>query len=347
MKRDSHPSPLFTRRRLLPPLLAAALLPGGSAFAAETQSIVNVSYDVTREYYQEYNKLFTAHWKKKTGADVRVEQSHAGSSKQARAVLDGLEADVVTMNQSTDIDLLANGGLVAKNWRDKFPYQASPWTSTVLFLVRKGNPKKIRDWNDLVKPGVKVIIPNPKTSGNGRYSYVAAWAYGVKNGGGKEAAGRGFVTKLFKNVPVLDTGGRGATTTFVQRGIGDVLLTFENEVRQAIQAFGEDKFEVVVPSLSVEADAPVAVVDKVVDKRGTRPIAEEYLRFLYGEAAQELAAKQWLRPRLESVLQKHSKRFPAIQRVTVDETLGGWDKALKTHFNEGGVFDQIYKPSKR
>jgi sulfate/thiosulfate-binding protein len=319
---------------------ALALVVASAAHAGTT--LLNVSYDVTREFYKEYNPLFAEHWKAQTGEAVEIKQSHGGSSKQARSVADGLEADVVTFNQATDLDFLAEQGLVAKDWEKKFANAASPVTSTIVFVVRKGNPKGIKDWSDLVKPGVSVIIPNPKTSGNGRYSYLAAWGYALRGDGGSEQAAREFVTKLFKNVPVLDTGGRGATTTFAQRGIGDVLLTFENEAFLTQREIGADKAEIVLPSVSILAETPVAVVEKVADKHGTRKTAEGYLQYLYSPAGQELAAKHFLRPRLAEVLAKHGETFKPIKTLTIAEVAASWSQAQKTHFADGGVFDQIY-----
>lgn len=328
-------------RRLSAHLASGLLLvSGGSAVAAPT--ILNASYDVTREFYKEYNASFANDWKAKTGEEPKIDQSHGGSSKQARSVLDGLEADVVTMNQSTDIDILADNGLVAKDWVKQFPNNASPHTSTIVFLVRKGNPKGIKDWSDLVRPGIQVIIPNPKTSGNGRYSYLAAWAYAKHAAGGTDATAKDFVTKLFQNVPILDTGGRGATTTFAQRNIGDVLLTFENEAYLAVKELGSDKTEIVYPSSSILAESPIAVVDKWAAKHGTKELAKAYLDALYTPAAQELAAKHKLRPRLPEVLEKHAADFPALKLYNVDEEFGGWPSAQKNHFADGGIFDQIY-----
>jgi sulfate transport system substrate-binding protein len=320
--------------------ISAALLTANYASAEPT--LLNASYDVTREFYKEFNETFSADWKTKTGEAFTVNQSHGGSSKQARAVLDGLQADVVTMNQSTDVEILVEGGLVAKNWREKLPHNASPYSSTIVFIVRKGNPKKIKDWNDLTKAGTQVIIPNPKTSGNGRYSYLAAWSYAKHLEGGSDATAKEFVGKLFKNVPVLDTGGRGATTTFIQRGIGDVLLTFENEAWLVRKEFGEDKTEIVYPSSSIVAEAPVAVVEKYAEKRGTKELAQKYLEALYAPAAQELAAKHYLRPRSSEVFAKYAERFPELKSFTVEEEFGGWADAQKTHFADEGVFDQIY-----
>jgi sulfate transport system substrate-binding protein len=303
-------------------------------------TLLNVSYDVTREFYKDFNAAFALHWQQATGEKVIINQSHGGSSKQARSVADGLEADVVTMNQSNDIDILHElADLVPADWAKRLPNHSSPTTSTTVFLVRKGNPRAIHDWNDLVKPGVGVIVPNPKTSGNGRYSYLAAFGYALKKHQTREQA-RDFVTRLFRNVPVLDAGGRAATTTFVQRGIGDVLLTFENEVFLIKQELGGDQFDVVYPSISILAENPVSVVDKVVDKKRTRRVAEAYLNYLYSEPGQELAVKHHLRPRSEKLLAR-SAAFPRLQLFTVDELFGGWKQAQKTHFADGALFDQI------
>jgi len=324
-------------------------LVAGLVLIASTQAVLadvqllNVSYDVTREFYKDYNPAFAAYWKGKTGETVSINQSHGGSSKQARSVVDGLEADVITMNQANDIDLLAERGrLIPADWAKRLPNNSAPYTSTTVFLVRKGNPKKIRDWDDLAKPGTAVIIPNPKTSGNGRYSYLAAWGYVIRKGG-NEAQAKEFVTRLFKNVPVLDAGGRGATTTFVQRGIGDALLTFENEVFLIQKELGADGFDIVYPSVSVLAENPVSIVDKVVDKRGTRKAAQAYLEFLYTEQGQELAAKHYFRPRDPKVLARHQATFSKLELFTVDEVFGGWKKAQSAHFNDGASFDQIYQ----
>ncbi len=323
-------------------VFAGLLLPG--SLSAEV-TILNVSYDVTREFYQEYNGLFARHWLETAKEKVTIRQSHGGSSKQARSVIDGLDADVVTMNQSLDIDMLfEKGRLIPKDWAQRLPHNSAPSTSTILFIVRKGNPKGIRDWPDLVRPRVSGVIPNPKTSGNGRYSYLAAWGYALKQPGGDETKAKEFVTALFKNVPVLDTGGRGATTTFLQRGIGDVLLTFESEVAAIRKEFGSDAFEVVVPSVSILAENPVVWVDKVVTRHNTARVARAYLEFLYSEPGQELAAKFYFRPSNRDVLARHKEQFPELQLLTVDETFGGWAAAQKIHFNDGGVFDQIYKP---
>lgn len=320
-----------------------AIIPFARATAEVT--ILNASYDVTREFYKEFNELFARHWRETALEKVTINQSHGGSSKQARAVIDGLEADVVTMNQALDIDMLfEKGRLIPKDWAQRLPDNSAPTTSTILFVVRKGNPKGIKDWNDLVRPNVALVVPNPKTSGNGRYSYLAAWAYALKQPGGNETKARDFVTKLFKNVPVLDTGGRAATTTFLQRDIGDVLLTFESEVNSIRREFGGDKLEVVVPTVSILAENPVVWVDKVVLKRNTTKVARAYLEFLYSEAGQELAAKHYFRPRSREVLARHKDQFPELQLFTVDAVFGGWSATQKTHFNDGGIFDQISKP---
>ncbi len=326
-------------KRILP-ILGVILTLGVAAGADVT--LLNVSYDPTRELYQEINSAFAKHWKAKTGEKVTVQQSHGGSGKQARSVIDGLQADVVTLALAYDIDALhEKGGLLPANWQQRFPENSSPYTSTVVFLVHKGNPKGIRDWDDLVKPGVSVITPNPKTSGGARWNYLAAWGYALKKNGGDEAGARDFVSKLFQNVPVLDSGARGATTTFVQRGMGDVLIAWENEAFLALKELGPDKFEIITPSLSILAEPPVAVVDKVVEKKHTEKVAEEYLRFLYTEEGQQIAAQHYYRPRLASVAQHHDKTFPKINLFTIQEVFGGWQQAQKTHFADGGVFDQI------
>lgn len=317
-----------------------------SAHAADT-ALLNVSYDPTRELYQDFNKAFTAHWKSKSGNNVTVRQSHGGSGKQARSVIDGLQADVVTLALAYDIDEIAERGLLAKDWQKRLPHNSSPYTSTIVFLVRKGNPKGIKDWGDLAKPGVAVVTPNPKTSGGARWNYLAAWGYALKQQGGSDASAKEFVTKILKNVPVLDSGARGATTTFVERGIGDVLLAWENEAILAIKELGPDKFEIVAPSLSILAEPPVAVVDKVVDKRGTRAVAEAYLNYLYTDEGQEIAAQNYYRPISEKVAKKYAAQFPKVKLFTIDEAFGGWAKAQKTHFADGGSFDQIYQPGKR
>jgi sulfate/thiosulfate-binding protein len=319
-------------------------LVGSLAAPVAAQEILNVSYDPTRELYQEFNAAFVKQYKAKAGKDVTVQQSHGGSSKQGRAVLDGLEADVLTLALAYDIDAVAEGGLLAKDWQKRLPSNSSPYTSTIVFLVRKGNPKGIKDWGDLVKPGISVITPNPKTSGGARWNYLAAWAYALKQPGGTEAKAKDFVAALYKNVPVLDSGARGSTTTFVQRGIGDVLLAWENEAFLSIKELGPEKVEIVVPSLSILAEPPVAVVDKVVDKKGTRAIAQAYLEYLYTPEGQEIAAKNYYRPRLDAVAKKYATTFPKINLITIDAVFGGWQKAQKLHFADGGLFDQIYQP---
>lgn len=337
---------LMTKNLLNFSALLLGLLVGAPAIAAETK-ILNVSYDVTREFYDDFNAAFVTHWKQQTGDTVVVKQSHGGSSKQARSVIDGLEADVVTMNQALDIDMLHDRAqLIPSNWVSRLPNNSAPYTSTILFIVRKGNPKGIKDWDDLVKPGTSVIIPNPKISGNGRYSYLAAWGYALKTSSGDQAKAKEFVRKLFRNVPVLDSGGRGATTTFAQRRIGDVLLTFESEIHLARKEFGADAFEVVVPSISILAENPVVWVDKVVNKRGTAKVARAYLEYLFSDPGQELAAKHYFRPRNEVILAKYSDRFKTLELLSVDEVFGGWRNAQTIHFNDGGVFDQIYQVGK-
>ena len=313
------------------------------AAAGEVQ-ILNVSYDPTRELYDAVNAAFGKQWKGKTGQDVVVKQSHGGSGKQARAVIDGLEADVVTLALAYDVDAVAKAGLLPADWQKRLPQNASPYTSTIVFLVRKGNPKGLRDWDDLVKPGVQVITPNPKTSGGARWNYLAAWAHALKKSGGNEAKAKEFVRALFRNVPVLDSGARGSTTTFVERGIGDVLLAWENEAFLAVEQLGKGRFEIVVPRLSVLAEPPVAVVEKNADRHGTRAVAQAYLEFLYGAEGQEIAARNFYRPRDAKVAARYAAKFPKIELVTVDGVFGGWQKAQATHFADGGVFDQIYTP---
>ena len=320
-------------------IATAVFAASGSAFAQTT--LLNGSYDVAREFYKDYNAAFIAHYKKTTGKDVKIDQSHAGSSAVARSVADGLDADVVTMNTSTDIDFLANAGVVAKDWNKKFPDNAAPTTSTMLFLTRNGNPKAIKDWDDLVKPGTQVIVVNPKTGGNGRYAYLAAWGY-VKKKGGTDAQAAEFVGKLFKNVPVLAKGGRDATTTFLQRSIGDVLITFESEVISINREFGEGKVDAVYPSISILAENPVAVVERTVAKKGTGELAKAYLDHLYSEEGQEIAAKHALRPRSQAVLKRHANVFKPVQLFTVQELFGSLGEAQKVHFNDGGQFDKIY-----
>ncbi len=322
-------------------LTLTALLFSTSLIAKEVE-ILNVSYDPTREFYEEYNDYFAAKWKTKTGDDVKIRQSHGGSGKQARGVIDGLKADVVTLALAYDIDAIAEKGkLLPLNWQEKFANNSSPYTSTIVFLVKKGNPKNIRDWNDLVKDGVSVITPNPKTSGGARWNYLAGYGYALKKNNGDENKAKDFVKALFRNVPILDTGARGATTTFVQRGIGDVLLAWENEAFLAKNELGADKFDIIVPSISILAEPPVAVVDKNADKKGTTAVAKAYLEGLYGKPAQELAAKHYFRPSDVEVAAKYKDKFPALNLLTIKD-FGGWKAAQKKHFDEGGVFDQIY-----
>jgi sulfate/thiosulfate transport system substrate-binding protein len=331
--------------RYRPMFAALALFALGAPFAhAKEVTLLNVSYDPTRELYEQYNAAFAKHWKAKTGDDVTIKQSHGGSGKQARTVIDGLPADVVTLALAGDIDAIAaNGKLLPVNWQSRLAHNSSPYTSTIVFLVRKGNPKNIRDWGDLAKPGISVITPNPKTSGGARWNYLAGWAWALQQPGGTEATAKEYVRKLFKNVPVLDTGARGSTTTFVQRGIGDVLLAWENEAFLSIKELGADKVQIVLPSLSILAEPPVTVVDKVVLRRGTREIATQYLNYLYTPEAQEIIAKNFYRPIDEKVAAKYASQFPKIKLVTIAD-FGGWAKAQKQHFADGGVFDQIYAP---
>jgi sulfate/thiosulfate-binding protein len=311
------------------------------ALAAEV-NLLNVSYDPTRELYVAFNKAFAAKWKADKGDDVTIKQSHGGSGKQARSVIDGLEADVVTLALAYDVDSIAEQGQISKDWLKRLPDNSAPYTSTIVFLVRKGNPKGIKDWNDLVKPGTQVITPNPKTSGGARWNYLAAWGYELKRSGGDEAKAKDFVKALFKNVPVLDTGARGSTITFVERGVGDVLLAWENEAFLAVNELGPDKFDIVVPSVSILAEPSVSVVDKVVDKKGTRDVAEAYLKYLYTPEGQEIAAKNYYRPRNQEVAAKYASTFPKVELFTIDQVFGGWAKAQPTHFGDGGTFDQIY-----
>jgi sulfate/thiosulfate-binding protein len=320
-------------------VIATSLAPQANAAGAVT--LLNVSYDPTRELYETYNAAFAKHWKAKTGQDVKVNQSHGGSGRQARSVIDGLPADVVTLALAGDIDGIAQTGkLLPLNWETRLPNNSAPYTSTIVFLVRKGNPKNIKDWNDLVKPGIGVITPNPKTSGGARWNYLAAWAYALKQPGGSETTAKAFVTKLFKNVPVLDTGARASTTTFVQRGIGDVLLAWENEALLAIKELGPGKVEVVVPSVSILAEPSVAVVDKVALRRGTRDVANEYLNYLYSKEGQEIIAKNFYRPRDQEIAAKYAAQYPKLNLVTIKD-FGGWAKAQPVHFGDKGVFDQI------
>ena len=317
---------------------------GSGGSSKEPVELLNVSYDPTRELYEAYNAAFTKYWEEKTGQKVTVKQSHGGSGKQGRAVIDGLEADVVTLALAYDIDEIQQAGLIVEGWQSRLPDNSSPYTSTIVFLVRKGNPKGIYDWSDLVRDDVEVITPNPKTSGGARWNFLAAWAYALEQSNNDEAAAKDFVTRLFKRVPVLDSGARGSTTTFVERGIGDVLLAWENEAFLSINELGPDKFEIVVPSMSILAEPPVSVVDKVVDKRGTREIATAYLEYLYSEEGQEVAAKNFYRPRLASVAEKYRDLFPEVRLITIDDVFGGWQAAQAKFFADGGVFDQIYQP---
>jgi len=334
------------RRRLI--ALSAALTLGAASLAAQAQTtLLNVSYDPTRELYQDFNAAFAKHWKAKTGESLTVKNSHGGSGKQARSVIDGLQADVVTLALAYDIDALYDHGqLVPADWQKRLPNNASPYTSTIVFLVRKGNPKHIANWPDLARSGVDVITPNPKTSGGARWNYLAAWAFALKQPGGNADSAKAFVKRIYANTKVLDSGARGATTTFVERGIGDVLIAWENEAYLAVKELGPDKFEIVTPSLSILAEPPVAVVDKTVDKRGTRKQAQAYLEFLYTPEGQEIAARNYYRPRDAKVAAKYAKQFAPVKLFTIDELFGGWRTAQKTHFDDGGVFDQIYTPGR-
>jgi sulfate/thiosulfate-binding protein len=307
--------------------------------------LLNVSYDPTRELYQEYNTAFAKYWKAKTGDEVAVSQSHGGSGKQAQSVINGLEGDVVTLALAYDVDAIAKQArLLPADWQKRLPDNSTPYTSTIVFLVRKGNPKQIKDWDDVVKPGVSVVVPNPKTSGGARWAYLAAYAYALETSGHDEAKAKAFITRLYKNVPILDSGARGATITFAQRGIGDVLLAWENEAHLAVKEFGADKFEIVTPPLSILAEPPVAVVDKVAKRHGTTEVAKAYLEYLYSDEGQEIAAKNFYRPRNPAIAEKYAANFTRLKLVTVDQEFGGWAKAQATHFADGGVFDQIYQP---
>jgi sulfate transport system substrate-binding protein len=319
---------------------AGALTLCGTVLAAPL-TLLNVSYDPTRELYQDVNAAFVKQWKAKTGQDLTIRQSHGGSGKQARSVIDGLEADVVTLALAYDVDAIAKAGLLAPDWQKRFPQNSAPYTSTIVFLVRKGNPKKIKDWPDLARPGVAVVTPNPKTSGGARWNYLAAWGYALRQPGGSDAKARDFVGRIFKNVPVLDTGARGATVTFVERGIGDVLVAWENEAILAVRELGKGKLEIVAPSTSILAEPPVAVVDRVAGKHKTAAVARAYLEFLYMPEGQELAARHYYRPRSPQVAARYAAQFPAMKLFTIDEAFGGWAKAQKTHFDSGGVFDQM------
>ena len=333
--------------RLQAILLSLAVLGGGLAAAPghADVSLLNVSYDPTRELYKDFNEAFARHWKQTTGETVTIKQSHGGSGKQARSVIDGLDADVVTLALAYDVDALAQRGrLLPKDWQKRLPNNSAPYTSTIVFLVRKGNPKGIKDWNDLVRPGIAVVTPNPKTSGGARWNYLAAWGYALKSSGNNEARAQEFVQKLYRNVPVLDTGARGSLTTFTERGIGDVIVSWENEAYLAVKQLGPDKFQIVVPSVSILAEPPVAVVDRVVDRRGTRKVAQAYLEYLYSPEGQDIAGRHYYRPRLEAAAARYASQFSKVSLFTVDEVFGGWQKAQTTHFADGGVFDQIYTP---
>ncbi|MBX9590561.1 MAG: sulfate ABC transporter substrate-binding protein [Hyphomonadaceae bacterium] len=332
----------MSRRTLA--LLAALYLLCTTAPGTHAQTtLLNVSYDPTRELYQDFNAAFARHWKAKTGETVSIKQSHGGSGKQARSVIDGLQADVVTLALAFDVDALnRNGGLIPADWQQRLPHNSAPYTSTIVFLVRRGNPKQIRDWADLAKPGIDVITPNPKTSGGARWNYLAAWAYALDQPSGSDASARDLVARIYKNVKVLDSGARGSTTTFVERGIGDVFISWESEAFLAIKELGADKFEILIPSLSILAEPPVAVVDKMVDKRKTRSVATEYLHYWYTTEGQEIAARNFYRPRDPVVAAKYAKQFVNVRLVTIDTVFGGWDKAQRMHFADGAIFDQIY-----
>ncbi len=333
------------RNKVWPWILGLALLPLARDAAAREIKLLNVSYDPTRELYHQVNVAFARAWKEKTGDTVTIQQSHGGSGKQARAVIDGLPADVVTLALAYDVDAIADkAGLLPKDWQKRLPNNSAPYTSTINFLVRKGNPKGIRDWDDLVKPGVSVITPNPKTSGGARWNYLAAWGFALRRSGSDEAKARAFISRLYKNVPVLDSGARGATTTFVQRGIGDVLISWENEALLALKEFGADKLEIVTPSLSILAEPPVAVVDRVAKRHGTEAVAKAYLEFLYTDEGQDIAGRNFYRPRSEKAAAKHAQVFPKVELFTIDALFGGWQQAQKTHFADGGVFDQVFRP---
>ena len=333
----------ITRRSLILAATAASLLLTPAARAQKQVSLLNVSYDPTRELYQEYNKAFASYWQKKTGEIVTIKQSHGGSGKQARSVIDGLEADVVTLALAYDVDeLAAKGKLIPADWQKRLPHNSSPYTSTYIFLVRKGNPKGVKNWDDLIKPGVAVITANPKTSGGARWGYLAAYGFALKQPGGNDAKAKVFVAKLFSNVPVLDSGARGSTVTFAERGVGDVLLAWENEAHLALKEFGVDKFDIVYPPISILAEPPVTVVDKNADRKGTRAVAQAYLEYLYSPEGQEIAARNHYRPSDPKVAEAFAKNLPKVNLFTVDDVFGGWAKAQKDHFNDGGVFDQIY-----
>lgn len=328
------------RKSLLWAVLGVAVTISSFGVKADT-SLLNVSYDPTRELYKDFNAVFANHWKKQTGETLAIKTSHGGSGKQARAVIDGLEADVVTLALAYDVDAIAQKGLIAPNWIKRLPDNSAPYTSTIVFLVRKGNPKNIKDWNDLAKPGVEVITPNPKTSGGARWNFLAAWGYALKQPGGNDQKARELVTRIYKNVKVLDSGARGSTTTFVERGLGDVLIAWENEAYLSVKELGPDKFDIVTPSISILAEPSVAVVDKVVDKRGTSRVATAYLEYLYSPIGQEIAARHYYRPRNKEVASRYANQFAKVKLFTVDQVFGGWEKAQKTYFGDGGIFDQI------
>ncbi|MBJ6762473.1 sulfate ABC transporter substrate-binding protein [Myxococcaceae bacterium JPH2] len=333
-------------RHVLPLLLLLSLggcsKAGGDGSSAETVTLLNVSYDPTRELYEDFNTAFAKHWEASQGRKLTVQQSHGGSGKQARAVIDGLEADVVTLALAYDVDMLHDkANLLPTDWQTRLPNNSAPYTSTVVFVVRKGNPKNIRDWDDLTRDGISVITPNPKTSGGARWNYLAAWGYALRKPGGTEDSARAFVSRLFKNVPVLDSGARGSTTTFAERGLGDVLIAWENEALLLTREVGKERFDIIAPSVSILAEPPVALVDRNVDKRGTRAVAEAYLRYLYSDEGQEIAARHHYRPRSQTVAAKHAQDFPAVTLFTIDEAFGGWRKAQKAHFDDGGEFDRL------
>lgn len=334
------------RRRIAVGVALALSLVAGVSSAQGGKTLLNVSYDPTRELYQEFNQAFARHWKGKSGQTVSFQQSHGGSGKQARSVIDGLEADVVTLALSLDVDAIARAGLISPGWQKELPHNSSPYTSTIVFLVRKGNPKGIRDWSDLVKPGVSLVAPNPKTGGGSRWIYLAAWGYALKKNGNSPVRARDFVRRLYRNMAILDTGARGSLTTFAQRGIGDVLLTWENEAFLASRELGPGRFQVVTPSISILAEPSVAVVDRVAGRKGTRQVADAYLKYLYSPEGQRIAAKHYYRPRDPKVLKQYRDRFVQIPLFTVDQLFGGWGKAQATHFADGGIFDQIYRPGR-
>ncbi len=338
----------LSRRTAIGAALGLGVLGFSGVASAKDITLLNVSYDPTRELYQAYDQAFTKYWKAKTGDDVTIKQSHGGSGKQARAVIDGLDADVVTLALAADIDGISKkAGLLPADWQKRLPDNSSPYTSTIVFLVRKGNPKGIKDWPDLAKAGVEVVTPNPKTSGGARWNYLAAWGYALKQPGGNEAKAKDFVSEIYKNTKVLDSGARGSTNTFVERGIGDVLIAWENEAYLSLKEFGADKFEIVTPSISILAEPPVAVVDKVVDKRGTRDVAEAYLKYLYSDEGQEIVGKNFYRPINPKIAQKYASQFAPVKTFTIDDTFGGWTRAQAKHFADGGIFDQIYTPGNK